>query len=130
MAKPNFPKGNRRISNGNSPSPNNPKVYALPTKLLKRVPIEIVRTSITPGLELVSGGLPKKYLEIGDILKFDYFDRTKYKNLLPCQIEQNISILNPIVICIGFDMTRIHVIDLSILNIFYRCFHVHFYSIN
>ena len=117
--------------------PNFKKSPAIPTNLLQRVPIEIIRTSITPGLEFVSGGLPKQYLEIGDVLKFDYFERTKYKNNIPSQQQQ---VLNPIVICCGFDMTRIHAIDLRVLNIkdeggeteilLYRNYKIKYYTSN
>lgn len=95
------------------PTPNYKKSPLIPTNLLQRVPIEIIRNSITTGLETVSGGLPKKFLEIGDILKFEYFERTRYKNNPPLQQNQ---VLNPIVICCGFEMNRIHGIDLRILN--------------
>lgn len=68
----------------------------------------------SPGLDTVSNGLPKTYLELGDIIKFDYFGRSKYNKMLPHQENQ---ILNPIVICCGFEQNRIHGIDLRVLNI-------------
>ena len=94
-------------------TPNFIKSPAIPTNLLKRIPIESLRTTIMSGLETVSGGLPKKFFEIGDILQFDYFQRTKYKNNLPHQRNQ---VLNPIVICCGFEMNRFHGIDLRVLD--------------
>jgi hypothetical protein len=85
----------------------------IPTSLRAEMPIEAVKAQIMSGLDVSNNNTPKKHLEVGDILKFNYFERTKYK--LTSQKEAS-SVLNPIIICCGFDTGRIHGIDLRVLN--------------
>ena len=96
--------------------PNYKKLPKIPVSVSPRIELKAF-SSISygdPSLNVVSGGLPKTYLEFGDIIQFDYSYRSRYNKMLPYQEHQ---ILNPIVICCGFERNRVHGIDLRVMNI-------------
>jgi hypothetical protein len=59
------------------------------------------------------GTSKKVYLELGDIIHFNYFSR---KIDCPHNKERNYLILNPYFICAGFENDKVYGINLSLMN--------------